>query len=97
VPFALVNLFAGVVRMKLGPYVLGTVAGIIPSTVIYCWTGEGLHRVFKRSGAVDIHALVQPQVYGPVIGLAVLGAAPLAWRLYAARRKARGSSPRGSG
>ena len=51
VPFALVNLFAGVVRMRLGPYVLATVAGIMPSTVIYCWTGEGLHPRGSRSPA----------------------------------------------
>ena len=65
VPFALVNLLAGVVRMRLAPYVVATVIGITPSTLIYCWTGQGLHRLFKKSGAIDVSALVQPQVYGP--------------------------------
>ena len=97
VPFALVNLLAGVVGMKLAPFVLVTVAGITPSTLIYTWTGEGLHAVFKRSGAVDIHALVRPEVYGPLVALALLGSAPLARRLLQARRaglsSARPSAP----
>ena len=86
IPFALVNLLAGVVRMKLGPYVLATVVGITPSTLIYTWTGQGLHALFKQSGAVDLHALVRPQVYGPLAALAVLASVPLAWRVLQARR-----------
>ena len=93
VPFALVNLLAGVVRMKFAPYVLATVAGIAPSTLIYTWTGEGLHAVFKRSGAVDLHALVRPEVYGPVIALALLASGPLAWRLRRARRPVPTAAP----
>ena len=88
VPFTLVNLLAGVVRMKLGPYVVATVIGIAPSTLIYVWTGHGLHSVFRRSGAVDLRALIQPQVYGPLAALAVLGSLPLAWKLWTARRAA---------
>ena len=86
VPFALVNLLAGIVGMRLGPYVLATVVGITPSTVIYTWTGQGLHALFDRSGAVDLRALVRPEVYGPIVALACLAAAPLLWRLAQARR-----------
>ena len=87
VPFALVNLLAGVVRMKLAPYVLATVIGITPSTLIYTWTGQDLHAVFKRSGAVDLHALVRPEVYGPVVALALLATTPLLWRVAQSRRR----------
>ena len=74
--------------MRLVPYVLATVVGIAPSTLIYAWTGHGLHGVFRRSGAPNLHGLVQPQVYGPLIALGVLGATPLLWRLWSARRAA---------
>ena len=93
VPFALVNLLAGVVRMKLGPYVLATVVGIAPSTLIYTWTGQGLHAVFKRTGAVDLHALVRPEVYGPIVALALLALVPLAWRWRQAHRSAHDPAP----
>lgn len=88
VPFTLVNLLAGVVRMRLVPYVLATVVGIAPSTLIYAWTGHGLHSVFRKSGVPDLRALVQPQVYGPLVALGLLGATPLLWRLWSARRAA---------
>ena len=89
VPFALVNLLAGVAKMRLGPYVLATVVGIAPSTLIYAWTGHGLHAIFSRSGAVDLRALIRPEVYGPVIALSLLALTPLAWRLREGRGPAR--------
>ncbi len=92
VPFTLVNLLAGLVRMKLGPYVVATVIGIAPSTLVYAWTGYGLHSVFRRNGAPDLRALVRPEVYAPLVALAVLGSAPLLWRLWSARRQ--GGPPR---
>lgn len=96
VPFTLVNLLAGVVRMRVGPYVFATVVGIAPSTLIYVWTGHGLHSVFKRSGAIDFRALIQPQVYAPLAALAVLGSIPLAWRLWNARHPGPPPTPRGA-
>ncbi len=89
VPFALVNILAGVAKMRLRPYVLATVAGIAPSTLIYAWTGHGLHAIFQRSGAVDGRALIRPEVYGPVVALAFLALVPLAWRLREGRAPAR--------
>lgn len=85
VPFTMVNILAGAVKMRFWPYVFATVVGIAPSTLVYVWTGHGLHGVFKRSGALDLRALVQPQVYAPIAALAVLGSLPLAWRLWNAR------------
>lgn len=85
VPFTLVNLLAAMVRMPLAAYVLVTAAGITPSTVIYCGVGQSLVRVFKRSGAIDVHKLVTPDVYLPIVGLGVLAAAPLLWRMWKAR------------
>jgi uncharacterized membrane protein YdjX (TVP38/TMEM64 family) len=77
VPFGLVNLAAGLLRVPVGVYAATTVAGIAPSTFIYCWIGQGLGRVFTRSGAVDVRQLVTPGVYLPVLGLALLAALPL--------------------
>ena len=93
VPFTLVNLLAGVVRMRVAPYVFATVVGIAPSTLVYVWTGHGLHHVFRKSGAVDFRALIQPQVYAPIAALAVLGSIPLAWRLWSARHPEAAPAP----
>ncbi len=91
VPFGLVNIAAGLLRVPTGVYVLTTVAGIAPSTFIYCWIGQGLGRVFTRTGAVDVRQLITPGVYLPVLGLAALAATPLA--LKGLRRRAAAGAP----
>lgn len=80
VPFVLVNLAAGVFRAPFGTYVLTTAAGIAPSTLIYCWVGQGLGHAFTRGGAIDPGRLVTPAVYGPMAGLVLLALTPLALR-----------------
>ena len=77
---------AGALRAPLGVYVLTTAAGIAPSTLIYCWVGQGLGHAFKRSGAIDPGQLVTPAVYGPLAGLFVLAATPLLLKWLRRRR-----------
>ena len=79
IPFWLVNIAAGCVRMRLSIYWTATILGIAPSTVIYASVGAGLGRVFDEGGDAGVHLILQPQVLLPLIGLAVLALAPLAW------------------
>lgn len=84
IPFWLVNIAAGCVRIPLRIYVITTVVGIIPSTFIYSSIGAGLGHVFDRGEKPDMKLLFDPQVYLPLFGLAVLSLAPLlvhTWRL----------------
>lgn len=80
-PFGLVNLAAGLARVRFLTYLWTTVVGIAPSTFIYCSVGSGLGRAFTRSGAVRLHALVTPALTLPVAGLALLALVPLAVRV----------------
>lgn len=97
VPVALVNLAAGVFRAPFGVYLATTAAGIAPSTLVYCWVGQGLGHAFKRSGAVDPRQLVTPAVYGPMAGLVLLAAAPLAYRWARGRAAKPARRPAGHG
>jgi signal transduction histidine kinase/uncharacterized membrane protein YdjX (TVP38/TMEM64 family) len=92
VPFALVNLVAGFVKMPLSTYLAATLLGIAPSTLIYASVGAGLGAVFDRGGAANLHILLRPQVLAPLCALAVLAAAPHLVRLWIARRRRRASS-----
>ena len=97
VPFGLVNIAAGLLKVSFGVYLATLVIGIAPSTFIYCSIGSGLGRVFTRSGHIRAHELVTPGVVLPVAGLAVLALAPLAYKAWRARRGARpGGSADGS-
>lgn len=84
VPFTLVNLAAGLVRMPLGTYVAATVIGIAPSTFIYAWVGQGLGVALNRNGVPRLSSLIRPEVYLPLAALGVMGTLAFAWRV---RRK----------
>lgn len=85
VPFTLVNLAAGVVRMRLSTYVLATVVGISPSTFIYAGIGQGLVVALNRNGAPKLSSVVRPDVYLPLVGLALMGV--IVFWLQARRRR----------
>ncbi len=90
VPFTLVNLAAGVVRMRLSTYVVATVIGIAPSTFIYAGIGQGLVVALNRNGVPKLSSVVRPDVYLPLIALAAMGIGAF-W--LQARRKRRPTLP----
>ena len=68
-PFWLINLAPALFGMRLGPYVLATVIGILPGTFAYAYFGQGI------SSAIDMEgSLLSPQL---LIGFGVLGLAAL--------------------
>lgn len=76
VPFALVNVAAGLAAAPLRAFILATLAGGVPTALIYAGLGAGLGASLgsKRS----LHAaLSSPRLILPVLGLAVLSLAPL--------------------
>lgn len=89
-PFWLINIAAGCVKMRLSTYVLATVIGIAPSTVIYASVGSTLGRVFDSGQEAGINLLLQPQVLTPLAALCLLALIPLAWSLWRRRRAATG-------
>jgi uncharacterized membrane protein YdjX (TVP38/TMEM64 family) len=88
VPFWLINIASGFVRIRLKTYVIATVLGILPSTFIYSNIGAGLGHVFDRGETPDLSLLFDPQVYLPLFGLAFLSLAPLLFHAWRMRRQA---------
>ncbi len=91
VPFPLVNLVSGFVKMPLSTYLAATLLGIVPSTLIYTSVGAGLGTVFDQGGAANLHILLRPQVLAPLCALAALAIAPHLVRLWIARRRLQAS------
>jgi signal transduction histidine kinase len=85
VPFALVNLVSGFVKMPLSTYLAATLLGIAPSTLIYVSVGAGLGSVFDQGGEANLHILLRPQVLAPLCALAVLAVTPHLVRLMVVR------------
>jgi uncharacterized membrane protein YdjX (TVP38/TMEM64 family) len=77
VPFFVANLLPALVGVRFRNFVLTTVLGIIPGAVVFTWIGVGLGEVFDRGETPDLSLLWEPQIIGPILGLAALAALPM--------------------
>ena len=59
---------------------IGTFFGIIPGTVVFCSIGNGLGAVFDRGEMPDLKIIFQPEIFGPLLGLAVLSLIPVIYK-----------------
>ena len=79
-PFWLVNLVPALLGVSLRNFVLGTFLGIIPGTAVYASVGNGLGAVFETGGRPDMGIIFEPQILGPIVGLAVLSLVPIVYK-----------------
>lgn len=85
-PFWLVNLVPAFLGVKVRTYVVATFLGIIPGTVVYAAIGNGLDAVFEAGGTPDLSVVYDPEILGPLVGLALLALVPVAWQAIRGRR-----------
>jgi uncharacterized membrane protein YdjX (TVP38/TMEM64 family) len=78
VPFFVANLLPALVGVKFVNFVWTTAVGIIPGALVFTWIGVGLGEVFDRGENPDLSLLWEPQVIGPILGLCILAALPIA-------------------
>lgn len=90
-PFWLVNLVPAFLNVPLRTYVIGTLFGIIPGSVIYASVGNGLGAVFDEGGTPDLGIIFKPEILLPILGLAVLALVPVIYK------KLRGGNNAGPG
>lgn len=84
-PFWLVNLAASVCGMPLGTFVLATGIGIVPGTFVFASIGAGVGSVLASGGTPDLSIVLTLPVLGPLVGLAILSLAPVAWKQWRRR------------
>ena len=85
-PFWLVNLVPAFLGVGLGTYVVGTFFGIIPGSLVFASVGNGLGAVFDAGEAPDLGIIFEPEIIGPIIGLALLALLPVAYRKFKSRK-----------
>lgn len=81
-PFGIVNLAAGLVGMRLLPFVAATVIGIIPSVVVIASLGAGLGGVLATGQEPDMRVVLSPEILLPFLGLACVSLLPVIWRRF---------------
>jgi len=84
-PFWLVNLAPALAGMRLAPYAAATFFGIIPGALVFASIGAGVGEVLARGGAPNLSIVFSARVLLPLLGLAALSLAPVAWRRWRAR------------
>ena len=85
-PFWLVNLVPAFLGVTLRTYVLATLIGIIPGTVVYASLGNGLGAIFAAGETPDLGIIFHPEVLLPILALAALAALPVVYKKVKARR-----------
>lgn len=85
-PFWLVNLVPAFLGVGLGTYLLGTILGIIPGSVVYSLVGDGVGAVLDAGGRVELNTIFELRFLLPVVGLALLALVPVVYRKMRAAR-----------
>lgn len=90
VPFHMINVAAGIMAVRLGPYTLATVIGLLPAHTIYCWIGARLNALLANDPDPDFQALFG-QFWAPMTGVFVLAVVlPFAMKGVQAALRSRG-------
>jgi uncharacterized membrane protein YdjX (TVP38/TMEM64 family) len=77
VPFWLVNLVPALLGVPLRTFLVGTVVGIIPGSIVYTLVGNGLGAVLDQGRTPDLDIIFEPAILAPILGLALLALSPV--------------------
>jgi uncharacterized membrane protein YdjX (TVP38/TMEM64 family) len=86
-PFWLVNIVPAFLGVAVGTFVLGTLIGIIPGSLVFASVGNGLGAVFDAGETPDLGIIFKPAIIVPIVGLALLALLPIVYRKFKARKK----------
>jgi uncharacterized membrane protein YdjX (TVP38/TMEM64 family) len=81
-PFFLVNLGAALIGVRFSVFALTTYIGIIPGAFVYASVGNGISVLLRQGAQPDLSLIGRPEIFGPLVGFAVLALAPVIWRRF---------------
>lgn len=90
-PFFLVNIIPALLGIPLKTFVVGTLIGIIPGSLVYVLVGHGLGHVFDTHSTPNFGIFSDPLLLGPLIALALLALVPVGYQKLKRLRQQRGS------
>ena len=75
-PFWVVNIVPALLGMRLSQYVLATLIGIAPGTLIYVWVARSFDNLLSRGQSPDLSVFTEPAIIAPLFALCMLSLAP---------------------
>jgi len=88
-PFWLVNLAPALIGMRIAPYALATLLGMVPVSVVLSAVGSGLGASLASGTRPSAGMMLQPEILLPLLALAVLALLPALWRRWHSRAHTR--------
>ena len=79
-PFFLVNLVPAFLGVRVGTYVVGTLIGIIPGSLVYASLGDGFSAVVEQGGDINLGIIFEPRFLLPIVGLGILALLPIVYK-----------------
>lgn len=86
-PFWVVNLVPAFLGMRLAPYVIATLIGIIPGGIVYTAFGAGLGDLFDAGADANLEDVFTPTIIVALVGLGVLALVPIVVRRWRERAR----------
>jgi uncharacterized membrane protein YdjX (TVP38/TMEM64 family) len=81
-PFFVVNIAAGLVRIPLATFVLASLIGMAPGSLVYSSLGASLNHAFATGKEPNLSIIFEPQILLPLVGLALLSLLPILIRRF---------------
>ncbi|MHB1947877.1 MAG: TVP38/TMEM64 family protein [Gammaproteobacteria bacterium] len=81
-PFWLVNIIPALLGVRLITFVSATFLGIIPGAFIYTSVGNSLGSLFDSNQTPNLNIIMQPNIFLPLLGLAVLSVLPVIYKRF---------------
>ncbi|MEE3059941.1 MAG: TVP38/TMEM64 family protein, partial [Pseudomonadota bacterium] len=53
-----------------------------PGALVYASIGNGISVLLRQGAQPDLSLIGRPEIFGPMVGFAVLALAPVVWRRY---------------
>lgn len=79
-PFWLVNIVPALLGVPTHTYVLGTLLGIIPGTLVFVSVGNGIDAVIDQGQVPGLATFMEPAVFMPLAGLTLLALLPVGYK-----------------
>jgi uncharacterized membrane protein YdjX (TVP38/TMEM64 family) len=92
-PFWLVNLAPALIGMRLAPYAVATIIGMVPTSFVLSAVGAGLANTLATGKTPNPAMLLKPEILVPLVALALLAILPALWRQWHNRNQRRVTDP----
>jgi uncharacterized membrane protein YdjX (TVP38/TMEM64 family) len=74
------NISAGALNIPIRTFLLATIIGITPATLIYVLAGRSLDKIIAAAPTQGLAILATPAILFPLIGIVLLSLAPIFYK-----------------